>query len=134
MFTALQIGENFLGPTVPSAPAERLYGSLSTNDVTEFKNHKNHRWKQTTLQSNNYGTNTSSVVDTVLAFSFKNWNRYYIICCRLLSAKLCFKLITKTLYNWMKFVKVNNKKIIMTSLVDFAEICHLFFEKIHIYP
>ena len=43
MFTALQVGENFLGPTVPSAPAERLYGSLSTNDVTKFKNHKNHR-------------------------------------------------------------------------------------------
>ena len=43
MFTALQIGENFLGPTVPSAPAERLNGSLSTNDVTKFKNHKNHR-------------------------------------------------------------------------------------------
>ena len=34
----------------------------------------------------------------------------------------------------MKFVKVNSKKIIMTSLVDFVEICHLFFEKIHIYP
>ena len=43
MFTALQIGENFLGPTVPPAPAEILNDSLSTNEVTEFKNHENHR-------------------------------------------------------------------------------------------